>query len=168
MVLFLALPIPICWPNSQPGEELPSQPKPETEVSDKEKRCATERRRNKPKKAVNKKFSHMICGFIDRVMTWSVNILMIPLQALPFCYSICLVYRISASSVSQNPSFLADLALLLIIALNSIFIFLYVGQFRTPESNSRASEWTSDVKSRKTRQTRLSRGRDVVIAAASR
>jgi hypothetical protein len=53
MFLFLALPIPICWPNSQPDDEFPSQPKPEDKVSGEEKRDATERPRNKPKKAAN-------------------------------------------------------------------------------------------------------------------
>jgi hypothetical protein len=104
MFLFFALPIPICWPNSKPGDESPSQPKPEDEVSDKQQRDTTERPRNKSMKTANEKLSHVICGFIDRVMTWSVSILMIPLQKLPCCYSLGLVYRISASSVSENSS----------------------------------------------------------------
>jgi hypothetical protein len=137
MFLFLALSIPICWPNPQPGDELPSQPKPEAEMGDDEKGNATERPSNKPKKAANKKFSRGICGFIDLMMTWSVSILIILLQVIPFCYCLCLVYRISVSSVSQSPSFLGNLASMLIIALNSIFIFLYSGQFRTPESHDR-------------------------------
>jgi hypothetical protein len=81
------------------------------------------------------KFSRVISAFIDWVMTWGVSIILIPLQALPICYSLCLVYRIPASSVSQNPPFLSDLALMLIIALNSIFIFLYARQFREPKSH---------------------------------
>jgi hypothetical protein len=128
MLRFLTLPIPICWPKSQPGDKLPTQPEPYDEVSDEKQREVTEKPRKKPKKATNKKFSGMISAFIDWVMTWSMGTILIPLQVLPICYSLCLVSRISASSVSQNPSFLSDLAPMLIIVLNSIFIFLYAGQ----------------------------------------
>jgi hypothetical protein len=42
-------------------------------------------------------------------------------------YAVCLVYLILAGSVSENPSFLSDLASMLIIALNYIFTFLDAG-----------------------------------------
>jgi hypothetical protein len=47
MLLFLALSSPICRPKSQPGDKLPNQLEPQDEVSDEEKREATEKPRRK-------------------------------------------------------------------------------------------------------------------------
>jgi hypothetical protein len=149
MFLFLALPIPICSPKSQPGDKLPEQPEPQDVLRHEEKRGETEKPRKKPKKTASKKFSHVISAFVKGVIAWGMSIIIIPLQVLPFCYSHCLVYWISASSVSQNPSFLSDLTPMFIIALNSVFIFLYAGQFREPESHDRRkspSRWMRYMK----------------------
>jgi hypothetical protein len=90
MFLFLTLPIPICWRKSQPGDKFPTQPEPQEKVRDEEKTEATQ----KLKKAAIKKFSRVISAFIKGVMTWSVSIILVPLQVLPICYSLCLVYRV--------------------------------------------------------------------------
>jgi hypothetical protein len=67
------------------------QPEPQDEVSDQEKGDTIEKPRNQPEKADNKRLSNVICLFFDWVMTWSVSILLIPLQVISISYALCLV-----------------------------------------------------------------------------